>query len=137
MRALNNTSMPNITYMDEYINDGHKSVLSLNNFYETILVGNDKKPNHIYQTPLNDFFIKYRRELEEIIDLYTVPERMFYQPKTLSYELYGTTELWLSILRVNGMRNVTEFHEPIIKIYNAGSLFELINIFFKRDKIIT
>lgn len=137
MKVLNKVSMPNVTYMDEYIDDGHKSVLSLNNFYETILVSSDNKPDHIYQTPFSDFFIKYRKELEDAIELYTVPERLFYQPKTLSYELYGTTELWLSILRVNGMRNVTEFHEPIIQVYNPSKLMELINIFFKREQIIT
>lgn len=129
-------SQPNTTFMDEYIQDGYKAVLSLNHFSETILVGNEDNRNHIYRTTINDFFIKYRRELSEIVELYALPETMFYKPKSLSLELYGTTELWLALLRVNEMKNVTEFHLPIIKIYNADGLMELINIFFKREKIL-
>ena len=58
---------------------------------------------------------------------------MFYKPKMLSYELYGTTELWLAILRANNMKNISEFHYPIIKVYQPDRLKELIKVFFKRE----
>ena len=58
---------------------------------------------------------------------------MFYKPKMVSMELYGTTELWLSLLRVNEMTNITEFHQPLIKVYNPDQVKELITIFFKRE----
>ena len=130
-------ALPDITYIDKYIADGKKETLSLKNFYETILVGNVDKPDHIYRIPINDFFVKHKSELDAIVQYYSVPQSMFYKPKTVSYELYGTTELWLAILRLNGMRNITEFHQPIIKIYNANSLKELIDIFFKRAGVIS
>lgn len=130
-------ALPDITYIDKYIADGKKETLSLKNFYETILVGNVDKPDHIYRIPINDFFVKHKSELDSIVQYYSIPQSMFYKPKTVSYELYGTTELWLAILRLNGMRNITEFHQPIIKIYNANSLKELIDIFFKRAGVIS
>lgn len=129
--------LPNITYIDKYITDGQQSVLSLKNFYETILIGDADKPDHIFRAPLNDFFIKHRDQLSETDQWYNVPESMFYKPKMVSYELYGTTEMWLALLRLNNMINITEFHSPMIKIYNPYSVEELISIFFKREGIVT
>lgn len=128
---------PDITYIDQYIDEGKKAVMSLSNFYDTILVGDANNDEHIFKIAINDFFLKYRDQLEDSIQYYSVPESMFYKPKMLSLELYGTTELWLSLLRVNNMKSICEFHVPIIKVYNPGDLRELINIFFKRDNIIT
>ena len=130
-------ALPNITYIDKYISDGKKETLSLTNFYDTILVGDIDNPDHIFKIAIDDFFVKYRNQLDSIVQYYSVPQSMFYKPKTVSYELYGTTELWLSILRLNNMRNITEFHQPIIKVYNAESLKELIDIFFKRAGVIS
>lgn len=130
-------ALPNITYINRFIADGKKETLSLRNFYDTILVGDVDNPDHIFKIPIGDFFVNHRKELEPIVQYYSVPQSMFYKPKTLSYELYGTTELWLALLRLNNMRNITEFHQPIIKIYNADSLKELIDIFFKRAGVIS
>lgn len=126
--------MANITYIDKYINDGNKAVISMKNLYDTILVGNEDDEDHIYRIAIDDFFIKHRRELEDIVQWYSVPESMFYKPKLLSEQLYGTTELWLALLRANDMRNVTEFCYPIIKVYNPTALKEIIKVFFKREK---
>lgn len=130
-------AIPDITYINKYIADGKKETLSLRNFYETLLVGDIDNPDHIFKIPMSDFFVKYKRELDSIVQFYSVPQSMFYKPKSVSYELYGTTELWLALLRLNEMRNITEFHQPIIKIYNVDSLKELIDIFFKRTGVIS
>lgn len=129
--------LPNATYIDAFINDGNSETISLNNLYETKLIGNADNPNHIYRVPWSDFFIKYKTQLDKIVSLYSVPEERFYKPKMVSYELYGTTELWLGLLRLNNMRNTSEFYLPIIKIYNPYQIKELIDIFFKREGIIT
>ena len=126
--------IPNITYIDSFIVDGKNDVLSLKNFYDTILI--KPKKDHIIRIPYQDFFTKYKNELEDCIQLYTISESFYYKPKLLSLKLYNTTELWLGLLRVNNMRNISEFHYPIIKIYNPDNILELINIFFKREEII-
>lgn len=125
--------LPNTTYINSYINDGQQAVLSLRNFYDTVLVTSTNRPDHIYRVPMADFFVKHKDQLSEIVRYYSIPETMFYKPKMVSYELYDTTELWLALLRLNDMRNTTEFHMPIIKVYEAAPLKELINIFFKRE----
>jgi hypothetical protein len=125
------------TYLDTYIQDGQKEVLSLKNFYDTILTADIDDVTKIIRIPMGDFFIKYRSQLDAIVQYYSVSDRFFYQPKSVSLELYGTTEMWLSLLRVNNMRNITEFHQPIIKIYNPTDVKELINILFKREGRVT
>jgi hypothetical protein len=123
--------------MDEYIKDGKLAVLSLKNFYNTILTADINQPDHIIRIPIDDFFLKYRAELDTAAQWYNLPDSRFYKPKTLSMELYGTPELWLALLRLNSMRNITEFCQSIIQIYHPGYLKELIGIFFKRENKIT
>ena len=130
-------SLPNSTYIDSYIRDGKAAVISLKNLYDTILVGDTDNPTDIFRIPYKDFFIKYKIELSTIVQIYSCPESMFYRPKTMSLELYGTTELWLGLLRLNGMKNITEFHSPVIYVYSPDGIKELINIFFKREEKIT
>lgn len=125
--------MANTTYIDQYINDGYKATLSLRNIYDTILVGDENDDTHIFRIPYNDFFLKYKDELESCKQYYTVPETMYYNPKLLSFETYGTTELWIAILRANNMKSVAEFHYPLIQMYNPDRLKELIKVFFKRE----
>ena len=125
--------MADTTYIDQYINDGKKATISLGNLYDTILVGDESDDTNIFRIPIDDFFIKYRRELEDSLQYYTIPDTIFSKPKLLSLELYGTTELWLGILRANKMRNTTEFHYPMIKVYSPERVKELIKVFFKRE----
>lgn len=124
--------MPDLTYMDKFINDGQKEPISLKNLYDTMLIGNEDL-DHIFRIPIDDFFLKHRAELDQYIQVYALDQEMFYKPKALSLKMYGTTELWLAILRVNNMRNITEFHMPYIKLYNPGMVKEIIKIFFKRE----
>jgi len=127
----------NATYIDKFIQDGQQAVLSLRNFYDTILTRDIHRDDHIIRIPIEDTFLKYRGQLEESIQYSTVPPELFFQPKTFSLELYETTEMWLSLMRVNGMRNITEFNQPEIRIYNPAVVKELIGIFFKREGKIT
>lgn len=126
--------MPDITYIDKFITDGQKEVIAPRNLYDTILVGDSNDDTSIYRIGLNDFFLKHHDELEDITQWYSLPQQMFYKPKLLSLQLYGTTELWLSILRANNMKNTTEFHLPVIKVYQPEGLTEMIKVFFKREK---
>ena len=123
-----------ITFIDQYIYDGQKAVLSLKNFYDTILVSDQDNRDHIFRIPIHDFFLKYRDQLQDAIQVYDISEEYFYKPKKLSLDLYGTTELWLSLLRINNMVNISEFHMPIIQVYHPDRIRDYINIFFKRER---
>lgn len=124
------------TYIDEYIKEGQKDVYGLKHFYDTILLFNYDS-DRIIRIPWNDFFLKYKYELEETVQLYNVPVKNFYRPKSVSYDIYQTTELWLGLMRLNNFRNITEFDQSIIRIFDPMQLKELVNIFFKREKKIT
>lgn len=123
--------MPNATYIDQYIADGQNETIALHNFFDTVLIANQEK-DHIIRVPIGDFFIDHMDDFSGIIQLYNIPETMFYKPKMLSLEVYGTVELWLAILRLNGMKNITEFHKSVILLWQPDGLKELINVFFKR-----
>jgi hypothetical protein len=124
--------MADITYIDQYIKDGLRDPISMGNFYDSILIGEDSS-DKLFRVPLTDFFIKYHKELNEIKQMYQVPEEMFYKPKMLSYTVYGTTELWLAILRANNMKSTCDFHYPYIWMYNPDRLKDLIKTFMKRE----
>lgn len=121
------------TYIDQSIKDAAKSTIKLPNLYYDVIVSNEDKTK-MFRMPIDDFFLKYKRELEDCKIYYTITEDMFYKPKVLSEQIYGTTELWLAILRANNMRNTTEFHYPIIKVYDPDRLKTLIKVFFKREE---
>ena len=89
----------------------------------------------INRIPYDDFFTRYAGPLSQITVQYIVLPEYFYQPKTVSQMIYGTTELWLGLLRLNKMRNITEFNQDIISIYEPAQLSSLIKIFFNREKI--
>lgn len=127
------TVMPDSTYTSKFIADGQKATLSGRKFLNTMLVTSESRPDHIYRTSFGDFFLRHWQEIKVTTQFYPMPEELFYQPKTLSLMLYGTTEMWLALLRANGMKNVTEFHMPIILIYNPSEIKQLIDIFFKRE----
>lgn len=125
-------AVANTTYINQYIQDGENASLSLANFMDSILISTQDK-RHIFRIPFNDFFIEHMSEFNSAIQIYSIPETMFYKPKLLSMELYGTTELWIALLRLNGMKNITEFHKPVIMVWEPSTLKELIDVFFKRE----
>ena len=129
--------LPNLTYIDSYISDGQTAVMSLKNFYDSVLVSDIDNRDHVFQIAYDDFFLKYKYQLETIVVEYNLPERYFYKPKTASLELYGTTEMWLGLLRLNNMRNITEFCQPNIKVYSPGDFKDMVSIFFKREGKVT
>lgn len=127
--------MANITYLEQYIKDGKQATISLKNLYESLLVTNSNNKNHIFRTSFDDFFIQHRDHIKDCINLFQISDIMYYKPKMVSHELYGTTELWISLLRINNMTRISEFHYPLIKIYNPNKLEAYIQTFFKREGI--
>lgn len=125
--------MPDITYAEQFVIDGKQALISLRKFYDTVLVTNEDRRDHVIRIPIGDLFLNYREQLADSVILYQLPTSHLYQPKRLSEELYGTTEMWISLMRLNGMRNVTEFNRRLIKVYDPNTVRELIDLFLKRE----
>lgn len=82
--------------------------------------------------PFMNIIDKYKDNLIPIIteaELTDTEQRDYmYQPKKLSEYLYGTTELWFELLRLNHAPSISDFKPGnIIKIYDPDSFKEYIN----------
>ena len=64
----------------------------------------------------------YHNILNPYIVSVTLSENDYYKyyqkPKLLSYDLYGTPELWSGILYINNMVSVANFTSRTIKVFN-------------------
>ena len=122
--------MSTTTHMTDFSANNLNNNSSLNKFYRTLLTVDSEDLSTINRIPYDDFFTRYAGPLSQITVQYIVLPEYFYQPKTVSQMIYGTTELWLGLLR-----NITEFNQDIISIYEPAQLSSLIKIFFNREKI--
>ena len=80
---------------------------------------------------------KYSAELEEnkkIVEFTTKEYYKYrYNPKLLSYDVYGTTELWFFILMANEIYTITEFDLRNVKMFDAAIISKL-NRMLELDK---
>lgn len=91
--------------------------------------------------PYISILSKYRHFLKK----YTINVRMddvlcrkyVYNPKLLSYDIYGTTELWAELLRINNCSSTIEFKFRKVKIYDPTKLKDIINEIMILEGVIT
>jgi len=92
---------------------------------------NDINSNKKIEIPFVSLVNKYKYVLTDIVvkvKLDDILARQYlYQPKMLSYDLYGTTELWAELLRLNHCSSISEFKPTNIRIYNPSKLKSMIN----------
>jgi hypothetical protein len=91
--------------------------------------------------PFSSLINKYKDFLHEIIIEMPMDEddceTFMYKPKMLSEDLYGTTELWDTILILNNTISVSEFKpEGKVKIYDPNRLKKYINEILIMEEIL-
>ena len=59
---------------------------------------------------------KYENILRTNLEDYDVPKEYYYRPEYVSYELYGTTDLWYLLLFINNMEKPDDFTKSKIKV---------------------
>ena len=68
--------------------------------------------------------MKYMPELKDIKIKVTLSNEEYFKyrfnPKLLSYDIYGTTELWFLILEANELHSVTQFDLRTLYIFNTS-----------------
>jgi hypothetical protein len=73
---------------------------------------------------------KYYDYLQKIIVDYEMTDEEYmnyrFQPKRMCMELYGTTEIWSSLLRINNMGSASQFTKQTIKAFTED-IIEVIN----------
>lgn len=99
---------------DEY----NPSQLSYRKFVETSSGSNN------LIVPFESFFDKYYDAIKsEFVEEMELTEddlsKYKYNPKRLSYDSFGTVELWTAILRINDMASVMEFNSSKILMFTS------------------
>ena len=81
---------------------------------------------------LQNLVTKYMPELKELkikIGLSNEEYAKYkYNPKVLSYDVYGTTELWFLILEANELHSITEFNLKTIYLFRTDIIDKLSRI---------
>ena len=98
----------------------------------TNVVVNDYTTGDSIIIPFMNIIDKYKDNLTDIIievELTDIDQRDYmFQPKKLSEYLYGTTELWFELLRLNHAPSISDFKPGnTIKVYDPDRFKEYIN----------
>lgn len=82
---------------------------------------------------LND----YKDELDDLLVTINLSDEEFsryaYKPKLLSYDIYGSTELYFIILFVNNLCNVKEFNNRKIKMIARDDLYNVLSAIYNAE----
>ena len=80
----------------------------------------------------NNLVIKYMPELNAIktkVLLSTSEYAKYkYNPKLLSFDIYGTTELWFLILEANELHSATQFNNQVIYLFRTDIVEKMTRI---------
>ena len=94
----------------------------------------------VFTTPVNkkllvnfqNLVIKYMPELEAIKTTVTMTNEEYakykYNPKLLSFDIYGTTELWFLILEANELHASIQFDLKTIRLFNTSVVDKMVRI---------
>lgn len=89
--------------------NGEVQLLNSENIYQKYIPELNKSKKKVILT--NDEYQKYR-----------------FNPKRLSYDIYGTTELWFMILNANELHSISEFDIKTIYLYDTSLLRKMSKI---------
>lgn len=82
---------------------------------------------------LND----YRDELNNLLVTINLSDEEFsryaYKPKLLSYDIYGSTELYFIILFINNLCNVKEFNNRKIKMITRDDIYNILSAIYNTE----
>ena len=97
-------------------------------FLKQVFSSNGKKMLVNY----NNLILKYMPELKSLKVKVTLTDEEYakyrYNPKRLSYDIYGTTELWFMILELNELRSISEFNLRTIYLFDTSIVSKVIRI---------
>jgi hypothetical protein len=103
----------------EYINHFNNEEIVSSAFFlkQVFSIGANKKTI----VNFNNLVIKYMPELKEIKIKVKLSNEEYskykYNPKVLSYDIYGTTELWFLILEANELHSINQFNTRTIYLF--------------------
>lgn len=114
-----------VSDMDKYVDEGKHLVFSRDSnlfkarFNDTIVPS---------QTLVCRYYDSLRSYIVTKTFTQTEMERYKYNPRFLSYDLYGTPELWADLLYINNMVSVSAFNKSTVKVFSTEIIDALIEI---------
>lgn len=114
----------------EQINDAKSLEISYRTLHPSVIVI-DKETNRVIRVPFSSIISKYKNYLSRIIISYKLNEKeqikYAYKPKAFSEDIYGTTELWDTLLILNNCKSVMDFTPKTIKMYDPREFKSYLN----------
>lgn len=112
--------------IDQFIQtEQNKSVKYPNYYYQKVISEDDLQVIMNYQS-IMDRYVQYIRDYITEIELSQEEMRKYrYNPKRLSFNLYGTTSYWWSIIFANQIHSLTEFdfsRDNVIKVFTREGI---------------
>lgn len=115
--------------IQELIDQVEKKEISYRNLHTTFCI---RQNDEVIQVPYKSMIREYMDLMENDAIKVSLPDdevRIYkYKPKKLSYDLYGTTELWAAILELNKMYSTMDLtcEKPFL-VFNPETVKEKIN----------
>lgn len=102
-------------------------------FNETNVIGLDNLSTYLtvdgYTMPEpENFFYQHLGVLRGYTETVTIPSEFLYNPKALSKQLYGTTDLDYLILLLNGIASARDFTIKSVVVFSPSSIPLLIQL---------
>lgn len=115
--------------ISELINSVKDMEVSYRNLHTNIYIKNNDEIIKIpYKSILKDYLNFFKDTLVESDFSVSEIHKYKFKPKKLSYDLYGTTELWSALLEVNNMMSIIDFTlDKPIKVFEPKSFKKLLN----------
>lgn len=88
--------------------------------------------------PEHNVIYDYEEEFKKLAQYVTMTDSEYlkyrYKPKLLSYDLYGSTEFYFTILYLNGMCSIKDFNRRNIKLIKKSTMIELLEAIYNAEK---
>lgn len=115
--------------LSDFIREYSVEDIRINSFFLKQVFWDSTKMNHKIIVNESSIIDKYKDELEENKRMveFTTKEyyRYKYNPKLLSYDVYGTTELWFMILLANELYTITEFDMRKVCLFDSAIITKI------------
>ena len=100
----------------------------------------DSKSDTTIKIPYSSLTNKYKDYLSTIVLTMELDDELkrkyWFKPKTVSFDLYGTTELWDTLLILNYYTSISQFTPNVIKYYDPERLKAFLNEILIIEKVL-
>lgn len=114
--------------IQELIDSVNDMEISYRNLHTNVYI---KNKDDVIKIPYKSIIREYLPYLQSsVVELKLSPgevSKYRFKPKKLSYDLYGTTELWSALLELNQLYSIIEFNKEVYKVFEPKEFMTLLN----------